>query len=50
MVAVANGSKIASATTCKQLVWSMQEREFRADMRLILLGGCDMVLEIQWLS
>ncbi|KAH9699108.1 hypothetical protein KPL71_024219 [Citrus sinensis] len=50
MMAVANGSKIASAATCKQLVWSMQGREFRADMRLIPLGGCDMVLGIQWLS
>ena len=50
MVAVANGSKIASAATCKQLVWSMQGREFRADMRLIPFGGCDMVLGIQWLS
>ena len=50
MVAVANGSKITSAATCKQLVWSMQGREFRADMRLILLGGYDMVLGIQWLS
>ncbi|KAH9692146.1 hypothetical protein KPL70_016314 [Citrus sinensis] len=50
MVAVANGSKIASAATCKKLVWSMQGREFRADTRLIPLGGCDMVLGIQWLS
>ncbi|XP_052292019.1 uncharacterized protein LOC127900817 [Citrus sinensis] len=50
MVPVANGSKIASAATCKQLVWSMQGREFKADMRLIPLGGCDMVLVIQWLS
>ena len=43
-------AKIASAATCKQLVWSMQGREFRADMRLIPLGGCDMVLGIQLLS
>lgn len=28
----------------------MQGRVPRADMRLIYLGGCDMVLGIQWLS
>ena len=50
MMVVANGSKIASSATCKQLVCSMQGREFRADMRLFSLGGCDMILGSQWLS
>lgn len=50
MVAVANGTKIAITATCKQLAWYMQENEFKANMRLIPLGGCDMVLGIQWLS
>ena len=50
MVAVADGTKLASTATCKQLVWSMQDKEFKANMRLIPLGGCDMVLGIQWLA
>ena len=28
----------------------MQGKEFKADMRLIPLGGCDKVLGIQWLA
>ena len=38
MVSVENGTKIASIATCKQLKWSMQGKEFKADMRLIPLG------------
>ena len=50
MVAMADGTKIASTATCKQLVWSMQDKEFKSDMRLIPLERCDMVLGIQWLA
>ena len=50
MVAMADGTKIANTMTCKQLTWSMQGKEFKAYMRLIPLGGCDMVLGIQWLA
>ena len=50
MVVMADGTKIASMATCKQLVWSMQDKEFKSNMRLIPLGGCDMVLGIQWLA
>ena len=50
MVAVVDGTKIASTMTCKQLTWSMQGKEFKADMRLIPIRGCDMVLGIQWLA
>ena len=50
MVAVADGTKIASTMTFKHLTWSMQGKEFKAYMRLIPLGGCDMVLGIQWLA
>jgi hypothetical protein len=49
-VAVADRTKIYSSGVCRQLVWSMQEKEFTADMRLLNLGGCDMVLGIQWLA
>ena len=50
MVAMADGTKISSTMICKKLTWSMQGKEFKADMRLIPLGGCDMVLGIQWLA
>ena len=50
MVAMEDGTKIASTMTCKQLTWSMQGKEFKACMRLIPLGGCEMVLGIQWLA
>ncbi|KAL6327250.1 hypothetical protein AAG906_016677 [Vitis piasezkii] len=40
--------RITSDVICQQLTWS-QGKEFQADLRLISLGGCDMVLGIQWL-
>lgn len=49
-VAVADGTKLTSDSICKHLKWNMQGREFQADLRLISLGGCDMVLGIQWLA
>ena len=48
-VAVADGTKITSDAICRQLTWNMQEKEFQADLRLIPLVGCNMVLGIQWL-
>ena len=51
MVAMEDGTKIASTMICKQLTWGMQGKEFKEDMSwLIPLGGCDMVLGIQWLA
>ena len=47
---MADGTKKASTMTYKHLTWSMQGKEFKADMRLIPLVGCDMVLGIQWLG
>lgn len=48
-VPVADGTKIISDAICKQLKWNMQGEDFRADLKLLPLGGCDMVLGIQWL-
>ncbi|KAL6339187.1 hypothetical protein AAG906_024338 [Vitis piasezkii] len=44
-----DGTKITSDAICRQLTWNMQEKEFQADLRLIPLVGCNMVLGIQWL-
>lgn len=45
-----DGTKLCSRAVCKNLVWEMQGKTFVAELRLLPLGGCDMVLGIQWLS
>ncbi|KAF7117136.1 hypothetical protein RHSIM_RhsimUnG0001700 [Rhododendron simsii] len=49
-VAVANGTRLSSKAVCKNLSWEMQGIMFSAEVRLLSLGVCDMVLGIQWLS
>ncbi|KAF8413570.1 hypothetical protein HHK36_001561 [Tetracentron sinense] len=49
-VTVANGSKISSTAMCQQLEWLMHGTPFQTDFRLLSLGGCDMVLGVQWLT
>ncbi|GKA29324.1 reverse transcriptase [Tanacetum coccineum] len=49
-VDVANGSKMVSSSECKQFKLTLQGYEYEADCMLLPLGGCDMVLGIQWLS
>ncbi|KAG8378561.1 hypothetical protein BUALT_Bualt08G0149700 [Buddleja alternifolia] len=48
-VSVADGYKIYSSSMCKNFSWKMQEVLFMTDLMLLPLGGCDMVLGIQWL-
>ncbi|KAG8362966.1 hypothetical protein BUALT_BualtUnG0018600 [Buddleja alternifolia] len=48
-VSVADGNKIYSSSTCKNFSWKIQGVVFVADLMLLPLGGCDMVLGIQWL-
>lgn len=47
-IIVADGTKILALV--KDLQWSIQGIEFSSEVRLLPLGGCDMVLGIQWLS
>ncbi|KAF7154741.1 hypothetical protein RHSIM_Rhsim01G0051500 [Rhododendron simsii] len=49
-VVVADGTKISSKAMVKNLHWTVQDTDFVSDMRLLPLGGCDMVLGVQWLS
>ncbi|GJT52264.1 retrotransposon-related protein [Tanacetum coccineum] len=35
---------------CKGVTWKLQGEAFQADMMLIPLGGCEMVLGVQWLA
>ncbi|XP_074298515.1 uncharacterized protein LOC141629403 [Silene latifolia] len=45
-VTVANGNHLA----CQSICWVLQNHTFVTDALLIPLGGCDMVLGVQWLS
>ena len=49
-VAVADGSKLGVSAKINNLQWSFQHNSFTADFMVIPLGGCDMVLGIQWLE
>ena len=43
-VTVTNGSKVMSNLACVGFCWEMQGEGFEADLRLLKLGGCDVVL------
>ncbi|XP_056688753.1 uncharacterized protein [Spinacia oleracea] len=49
-VAVADGNHLNCQHVCKEFTWEMQGKTFKADEMLIALGGCDMVLGVQWLA
>lgn len=49
-IIVADGNHLACQHICKGFSWEMQDTAFVADVLLIPLGSCDMVLGIQWLS
>ena len=49
-VAVAGGRQLISVSECKGFTWMIGGETFVTDVMLLPLGGCDMVLGIQWLS
>ncbi|XP_026383409.1 uncharacterized protein LOC113278901 [Papaver somniferum] len=49
LVTVANGAKTTSTGIYQQLQWTMQQQQFFANLRLLSLGGCDIVLGSDWL-
>lgn len=49
VVSVADGNQIACQHQCRDFMWNVQDKQFKADVMLIQLGSCDMVLGIQWL-
>jgi hypothetical protein len=49
-VQIANGDKMVCKSICKGLRWKMQGISFQADVFIIDLNNCEMVLGIQWLS
>ncbi|GKC59522.1 putative mitochondrial protein, partial [Tanacetum coccineum] len=49
-VTVAEGNKMISEYMVYDFRWSIQGYQFKIDVMLLPLGGCEMVLGIQWLS
>ncbi|KAL4325335.1 hypothetical protein GQ457_11G021080 [Hibiscus cannabinus] len=49
LITVANGEKLESNAMCKQLPWMMQGCSFKHDFRILLMGGSDMVLGVDWM-
>ncbi|KAK8951688.1 hypothetical protein KSP39_PZI004152 [Platanthera zijinensis] len=48
-VAIANGRTIASAHKVEEFQWRMQGVSFSSEMLVLPLGGCEVVLGVQWL-
>ena len=48
-VTIANGSKMYSNYKCAEFKWQMQGHEFTADLRILELGGSDIVLGVDWM-
>ena len=49
-VTVTNGEKVISKFTCDDFRWDMQGEQFVTDLRLLKLGGCDIVLRVDWMK
>ncbi|GJT52693.1 reverse transcriptase [Tanacetum coccineum] len=49
-VSVANGNVMTSIYKCKGFTWVFQGVTYTADVMILPLGGCDIVLGIQWLA
>lgn len=49
-VSVTDGSTLWVNGKIEQFQWNFQTTPFQADFMIIPLGGCDMVLSIQWLE
>ncbi|XP_026459456.1 uncharacterized protein LOC113360127 [Papaver somniferum] len=49
LVTISNGDRTTSTGICSQLQWSMQGHKFVEDLRILPLGGCDIVLGADWL-
>nr|GEY56625.1 retrotransposable element Tf2 [Tanacetum cinerariifolium] len=49
-VVVADGNKLVSDSMCRGFSWMLHEEKFTSDVMLLPLGGCEMVLGVQWLA
>ena len=49
-VEVADGNKINTNRLCPNFTWKMHNQMFKVDAMVLPVGGCDLVLGVQWLS
>ncbi|XP_019153739.1 PREDICTED: uncharacterized protein LOC109150304 [Ipomoea nil] len=49
-VTVANGETMVCDSICKGLEWQVQKEQFKKDLRVLKLGGCDIVLGMDWID
>ncbi|GJS94714.1 putative mitochondrial protein [Tanacetum coccineum] len=49
-VTVVDGNNLVTTTECKNFQWKFDNTTFTTDVMLLPLGGCEMVLGIQWLA
>ncbi|KAJ0079625.1 hypothetical protein Patl1_22875 [Pistacia atlantica] len=49
LVRVANGDTLFSTSKCEDIQFHMQGNTFHTDFYVLTLGGCDIVLGVQWL-
>lgn len=49
-VTVANGEKLSCDQVCKGLQWEIHGEIFEKDCRMLKLGGCDIVLGMDWID
>lgn len=50
IIKVANGEKLKCDKVVKNFQWQMRGVTFSTDVYLMPLGGCDLVLGVQWFS
>ncbi|XP_071924436.1 uncharacterized protein [Coffea arabica] len=50
VVEVADGNKITTNKLCPDFTWKMHKQTFKADAMVLPVGGCELVLGMQWLS
>ena len=49
-ITVANGDKLFSTAKCRNLEWMIQGHLFSHDLRVLSIGGSDMVLGVDWMK
>ncbi|KAL0320548.1 UNVERIFIED_CONTAM: hypothetical protein Sradi_5316300 [Sesamum radiatum] len=49
LVTLADGGKICCNAKCCEFQWKMESQKFKVELRLLRLGGCDMVIGVDFL-
>ena len=50
LMTITNGNHLRCQFICKGLEWRLQDAMFKSNVWILTLGGCDMVLRVQWLK